>query len=191
MVDVARRAGRPARLLELACGAGELSLQLSALAARRGLPLEVTGSDIVPGYVEGANREAEARGLPVRFRRVDALELDVERGAFDLLFIAQSVHHFSPGQLAVMIARAEAAGAALFIAADGRRALAPVFALPLLVGITGDLGLMHDALLSARRFYSEAELRFVAEAAAPSARVELTTNHPLLTVLTVTFDRAR
>ena len=80
----------------------------------------------------------------------------------------QSLHHFTPGQLALMIAQVGAAGARTFVGIDGR-------------------WFVHDALVSARRLYAEAELELVASIAAPTARVSVGANGPFHSVLTVEY----
>ncbi len=187
--------GRPARLLELASGAGEFSMQLARRAAQAGLPVEVTGSDIQRAYVERNNEVAVERELPVRFRHLNAFDLsDVMPSEFDLLFVTQSVHHFTPGQLAMMIAQGRRAGADTFVAVDGRRTLlllgfVPVFqtALSLATQRQVDGDFIHDGIISARRFYSEPELSLIARIAAPHAHVTVQRNEPAYSVLTVRY----
>jgi SAM-dependent methyltransferase len=187
---IARRERRPARALELASGAGEFSLELARLAQRKGLPVEVTGSDVIPAYVDAANRKAAARGLPIRFRRLNAFQLEsLTPGDFDLVFIIQSIHHFTPGQLAMMIAQARFAGARYFVGVDGRRSLALLGLMPLLTSLAGPLDrrFLHDGLVSARRFYAEDELALVARIAAPGAKIAMQRAEPGFSVLRVKF----
>lgn len=185
---VAAREKRPVRVLELAAGSGEFSFALAARAKRRKLDVEVTGSDYEPTYVEAANREARRRGLDVPFRELDAFDMhQVEDGAFDLVFIAQSIHHFTPGQLARTIAESGRVARYAFVGVDLRRSL---FLFPFGIGVaalTRDPAYMHDSVVSMRKAYSEAELALVAELAAPSAHVCARPQHPLYSVLTVEY----
>lgn len=187
----ARDRGRPARLLELASGSGEFTLALAEAAQREGLPVEVTGSDIVEYYVDNGNASAQRRGLDVRFRRINAFDMgDVDAGDYDLVFIAQSVHHFSPGQVAMMIAQSRRIAGHGFVAVDGQRAL---HMLPL-TGFVGAVGMAisqrhhmaYDAIVSGRRFYGHAELEIAARSAAPQATITVRNAFPFYTVLTVT-----
>jgi SAM-dependent methyltransferase len=68
------------RVLDVACGAGQLSLP----AARTGA--EVAGIDIAPNLVEQARARAQAEGLDIRFEEGDAEELPYEEASFDLVF---------------------------------------------------------------------------------------------------------
>jgi hypothetical protein len=180
--------GRPVRLLELAAGSGEFSLQVERLARRRGLAVQATGSDVVPEYVAGANREARRRSVGARFVELDAFTMaGVEPGAYDVAFIAQSVHHFSPGQMAAMIRAARRVCTTGFVAVDGQRSLALLGLLPV-VGLALSRDFAHDSFVSARKFYSEAELDLIAELAAPGAVRRVRSHHPGFSVLTVDFD---
>jgi hypothetical protein len=187
LARIARRDGRPARLLELAGGTGGFALALADVAARRNIPVEVHGSDIVPVFVEHARAEAARRRLPVSFQVLDATDLScLGPGAYDIVFVAQSMHHFSPGMLGAMIAEASRVAGDSFVGIDGFRSLA------MLGFVTGTAVLslhppsLHDAWISARSFYSHGDLRVIAELAAPGARVA-TTRRFINTVLEVDF----
>ena len=67
------------RVLDVACGAGQLALP----AARAGAV--ATGVDIAPNSIARARARAQAEGLAVRFDEGDAEELPYEDGAFDVV----------------------------------------------------------------------------------------------------------
>ncbi len=186
---VARRERRPARVLELASGSGEFTMALGRLAGRKGLPVRVTGSDIVPAYVADANIRAQARRLPVRFVELNAFDLlsTLTPGDYDIYFIAQSIHHFSAGQLAMMVAQAGLAGARHFVGIDGRRSLLMAVGLPMFTALSLQPDLVHDAAITARRFYSEPELALIADIAAPDADVSVERAEPGYSVLHVRY----
>ncbi len=188
-----REQGRPARVLELATGAGEFSLRCPEAAQRRGLAIEITGSDIVPAYVEKANAEAARRRVDVRFEVRNAFALDVPRGRYDLCFIGQSMHHFSAGQLALMMAQARRVCTTGFVGVDGLRSLLLLSTIPaysLLFGSPNRLDFAHDALLSTRKFFSEPELELIARVAVPDGRATVRSSHPGYTVIHVDFEGA-
>lgn len=186
--EVSQREGRPARLLELASGSGEFTFALAQAARAAGLPVEVTGSDYVPEYVAQGREKARARGLDVRFEVVDAFDMSAcPAGAWDLVFIAQSAHHFTAGQLAMMVAQSRRIATTAFIAVDGRRSLQLLVAVPLGAAVTLESGLVHDAYVTARKFFTESELAEVARIAAPDARVDVTYRRPGYSVLTASW----
>jgi len=177
-----QRFDRPARVLELAAGSGEFSRYL---ARRDESPsIEVTCTDVVQRYVDDAAERAS--DLPMQCMQLDAADMSkLEDDAFDVGFIGQAIHHFSPGLLARVIAEAGRVCRAGFVAADGKRG--PMVAL----GITGFAAMteggdfLHDAVISARRFYSEPELEVIARLAAPKHDVRVGTRFPSLTILEV------
>lgn len=175
-VEAARAEGRTVRCLELASGSGRLALALAEHARRRGLPIDITGSDLSPTAVTAANRRAE--GTPgVSFRVLDATTMaGVEPGQFDILFFVQSAHHFSPGLLARITASGARVAGRVFVGIDGFRA--PW--MPLIVGATSVVypQLAHDALISTRKFYSAAELRVIGELAVGADRLVVSRRWP-------------
>ena len=80
MVDhIAPQPGQ--RILELACGTGDVGLLLAELVAPHG---EVVLSDFAPGMLTAAQERAAARGLTnVRFKQIDAESIDLEAASLD------------------------------------------------------------------------------------------------------------
>jgi SAM-dependent methyltransferase len=68
------------RVLDVACGAGQLALP----AARTGA--SVTGVDIATNLIEQAQARAKAEGLRIRFEEGDAEDLPYDDAAFDLVY---------------------------------------------------------------------------------------------------------
>jgi ubiquinone/menaquinone biosynthesis C-methylase UbiE len=76
-----------ARVLELGCGAGDLSLRL----AERGL--DATGVDVSPAAVEWARQKAASRGLAAAFRVRDVPDLrDFADSGFDGVLDGYCLH---------------------------------------------------------------------------------------------------
>jgi 2-polyprenyl-3-methyl-5-hydroxy-6-metoxy-1,4-benzoquinol methylase len=66
-------------VLDTACGYGRHSRAL----AQRGF--QVTGVDLMPGYLAEARRRAKAAGVAVTFKKADLRDLRAYRGGFDLV----------------------------------------------------------------------------------------------------------
>jgi SAM-dependent methyltransferase len=79
----------PLSILDAACGVGTQALGLAALGHR------VTASDLSAGAVERARREAQARGLDIRFSVADMREVAARHaGPFDVVIACDnSVPH--------------------------------------------------------------------------------------------------
>lgn len=191
MLEMARDLGRPVKVLEIAGGTGGLSLALAEASGRSGLPLQITCSDVMEASLDEGRRRAEEQGVAVDFRYLDAFDLgSLRQERFDLVLIAQSMHHFSPGRLAVMIAQAERSGARTFIGIDGQRSLAVSLGMPLVTALQANADFMHDGLVSARKFYSEPELDAIA-ATATGRCDHLVAHRWPGTLLYVRFDGTR
>jgi len=67
------------RVLDTACGYGRHSRAL----AERGW--DVTGVDVMPGYLSEARRRAKAAGMAVKFKRAELKDLRAFRGGYDLV----------------------------------------------------------------------------------------------------------
>ena len=179
------------RVLELASGSGGLALALAEEALRKNLPISVTGSDIVPKFVEAGNRQAAAKQLPVNFQLLNAFNLPLfPEGSFDLMVISQSLHHFTPGQLAIMIAQAAQQTKTAFVGIDGYRSILLTGGVPLMASIQCIPSFALDGLISARKFYSELELDLIAEIATGKRDHTVICDWPL-SILTVRFDGRR
>lgn len=187
--ELSRRKKRPARILELASGAGGFAFSIADRAKRSSLPVEITGSDIVPEYVEYCNRTAAERKLPVRFSVINAFAMDTldDLHPSDIILVSQSLHHFSPGQLARIIEQSRLHGASLFLGLDGHRGADLLAGVPLIAMLQGISVLTLDGYTSARKFYSELELDLIAQIATGSTRHRVDFSWPL-SVLRIPFE---
>jgi demethylmenaquinone methyltransferase/2-methoxy-6-polyprenyl-1,4-benzoquinol methylase len=81
----------PRRVLDLACGTGDLTLMLKRSAPEA----EVVGGDFALPMLEIARAKAQKSGLQVRFQEADALKLDFPDGHFDAITIAFGFRNFA------------------------------------------------------------------------------------------------
>lgn len=85
--------GRPVRVLDIACGGGDVLVDVARRARRAGVSVELHGCDVSPVAL------AEARGLGVQEGALDVFELDVTRNdlprGYDLLTTSLFLHHLS------------------------------------------------------------------------------------------------
>jgi ubiquinone/menaquinone biosynthesis C-methylase UbiE len=92
--DVAAIAPEGARVLEVGCGPGHLSIRLA-----RNHGLEVTGLDLDPAMVErarvNADRSADGRSRRPTFTVGDVASLSFPDGSFDLVVSTLSMHHWA------------------------------------------------------------------------------------------------
>lgn len=182
-----QREGRRPRLLDIASGHGGFPIELASLAGKKNFDVEVTGSDIQPGHMEGASRRAKSLGVSAGFRVLNAFDMsDVRKGDYDVVMILQAMHHFRPGQLARMIAESVRIAGTGFIGIDIARSPAlPFFLAGQLFLYSGNYYFAYDGYLSARKSYDRTELELIARAAAPGARIGCRTRLPAFNVLEV------
>lgn len=185
--QIAAERNRSVRLLELASGSGELAMQLARIAAKKDLPLEVTGSDYVEAVVLNAAKRAERRGLDVRFLNINAFDMGsaLVKGQYDMFLIVGTMHHFKPGKLAVMMAQARRFSdpGSLFVGIDPFRSIPMVLFLPIAHLITFLPDHIYDAWLTARKAYTLCELEQIARIALPDAPITVAHSIPGLTFL--------
>lgn len=178
---------RPVRILELASGSGEFSFALEGLAAKAGIQVDITGSDYFVEHVEAGNRKAAARDSLVNFIPVNAFDMSgIEPGSYDIVFIAQSIHHFSAGQVAMMVAQATRVASVGFIGIDGRRSAELFLVVPLPSLLLRSRDYLHDAMVTLRKFYTETELELIARLAVPDGFVSVRPELPGYSVLMAT-----
>jgi 2-polyprenyl-3-methyl-5-hydroxy-6-metoxy-1,4-benzoquinol methylase len=102
-------APRSVRVLDIACGGGDIAVALARRAKRSGLPIEVDGCDVSGRAIEEAQRRAtDAAAQDVRFFRLDALEQPLPKG-YDVLTSSLFLHHLSEEQAAHLLRRMAAA----------------------------------------------------------------------------------
>ncbi len=187
ITEVAERTKREVRVLELASGAGGLAFALAETAEQKNLDVRITASDIVPAFIEEGNGIAAKKKLAVSFRLLNAFDMtELEMGEFDIVVMAQSLHHFTPGQLAVIIAQSARYATTAFVGIDGYRSMLLAGGVPLIASLQGIGSFTLDGLTSARKFYSELELDMIAELATGKRDHTLECLWPL-SVLTVSF----
>ncbi len=164
------------------------AIALAEEVQRKNLAVSVTGSDIVPIFIEEGNRLAAEKKLPLSFRQLNAYDLsEFSAGSFDLMVLSQSLHHFTPGQLAVMIAQSAKYTKTAFVGIDGYRSILLAGGVPLMASMQGIASFALDGFTSARKFYSEPELAIIAEIATGKKDHTITSSWPL-SILTIRFD---
>jgi SAM-dependent methyltransferase len=186
--EIAGATGKQVRLLELASGSGGLAFAIAEYAQKNRLNISVKASDIIPEFVSAGNRHAEERRLPVTFRLINAFDMHhLGPDEFDIVVISQSMHHFTPGQLALMIAQAKQHTTTAFVGIDGHRSMLLLGGVPLVASLQGMIPFAQDGLTSARKFYSDLELDIITRIATGENNHRVTCSWPM-SILTIRFD---
>ncbi len=110
ILELARNtSGRPLRILDVACGGGDVPIRLHKAATAAGLSIEIEGCDNHPVAVAHATRAAEQCGVGIRFFLHDILSDPLPEG-YDVVTSSLFLHHLSDDEAVVALRRMAAAG---------------------------------------------------------------------------------
>lgn len=111
----------PIRMLDVACGGGDVAVTVAARARRAGVALEVHCCDRSPRALDRARARGEAAGIGLHLHELDVL-LDPLPGGFDLVTSTLFLHHLERSDAVELLRRMAGAGRRLLIQ-DLRRTL--------------------------------------------------------------------
>jgi 2-polyprenyl-3-methyl-5-hydroxy-6-metoxy-1,4-benzoquinol methylase len=113
--------GRPLRILDIACGGGQLTVALARRMEREGITGEVLGCDLSPVAVEYATTLAARAGLKhVHFAPLDVLNDPWPQG-FDVVHCSLFLHHLADSDVVVVLRKMAQAAGRLVVVSDLRR----------------------------------------------------------------------
>lgn len=105
----------PIRVLDVACGGGDIAMELARKAKRLNLPITIDGCDMSPTAVAFAQESAERRRADVRFFVLDAICGSIPSG-YDVIYTTLFFHHLTNAQAKQMLSdMMSAAGSTLLI----------------------------------------------------------------------------
>jgi 2-polyprenyl-3-methyl-5-hydroxy-6-metoxy-1,4-benzoquinol methylase len=156
---------RPLRLLDVACGAGDVLIRLARRACRAGLSLELSGCDQSDTALEHARRRAASAGVPVTLLRRDVLTEPLPNG-FDVITTSLFVHHLTDEQAVGLLSSMADAAQRLVLVNDLRRSLPGLALAHLACRLLTRSPVVHtDGPLSVRAAFTPEEARHLADRA--------------------------
>jgi SAM-dependent methyltransferase len=163
---IARRArerpGELVRVLDIACGGGDVASALAQRAAREGLGVRVAGCDVSPTAVALARRRAEARGIGVAFFECDVLAGPLPSG-YDVITATLFLHHLDEAQAVDLLRRMRlAAGRAALVDDLVRSQWGHALAWAGCRLLSGSPVVHHDGPVSVAAAFTPAEVRDLA-----------------------------
>jgi SAM-dependent methyltransferase len=172
--EIARlgRAGvRPVRVLDVACGGGDMLAALARRSRRRGVDVELHGCDLNPVALERARAGAGGR-LGVTFQTLDVVDDPLPTG-FDVVCTSLFLHHLEHRNAVRLLgAMARAARRLVFVQDLRRTRLGHVFARVGLQVLTRSDVARHDGLVSVEAAFTTEEAEALCrEAGLAGARV--------------------
>lgn len=164
---------RPVRVLDVACGGGDVLIDVARAARRSAVPVELHGCDLNPvARAEARARGAAEDGVPKLFR-LDVIREDLPPG-YDVICCSLFLHHLDRTEAVELLQRmANAAGHALLVQDLRRTKLGYILAWVGLHALTRSDVARIDGLRSVRAAFSVAEARALcADAGLAGVRVE-------------------
>lgn len=98
VAQLAVKLGRPIRILDVACGGGDVATSLQHHANRKQVPITVVGCDISETAIQFATQRAQQRQVQVSFVQNDVLNEELPQG-FDLIYSSLFLHHLKSEEM--------------------------------------------------------------------------------------------
>ena len=149
---------RPATILDLATGSGDIPLAISRWADRRQRPVAIVASDYSGAILALARKQVAGRP-DITLAGYDAREVPLPDGSFDIVLCSLSLHHFPPDDAVRTLREMDRLAVSGFILNDLRRGRLGYVAAWVAARLTTRNRLTrNDAPLSVRRAYTVDEL---------------------------------
>ncbi|MEI6668232.1 MAG: methyltransferase domain-containing protein [Acidobacteriota bacterium] len=112
---------RPIRILDMACGGGQVAVGLAQRFARAAIPAEVLGCDVSQVALDYARALAARAGVQqVRFVQSDVM-LDTWPTGFDVVHCSLFLHHLADEEAVELLGKMKQAAARCVVVSDLRR----------------------------------------------------------------------
>lgn len=160
-----RLGGRKLRVLDVACGGGDVAIAIDQLAARRGVSLEVTGCDLSSEALAYARAGALREGAGVSFLEGDVFGDPLP--SCDAIVSSLFLHHLETGGAVELLRRMAATARHLVLLSDLLRSrLGRAYAYLASRLLTRSPIVRNDAMLSVAAAFTASEARELALRAA-------------------------
>lgn len=109
--------GEPLRVLDLACGRGDVLIEIARRAKRDGVPVQLAGWDLSPTAIDQTRELATQHGFEVETTVANVL-IDELPGDFDVIYCSLFLHHLSNADAELFLRRAAAATKGVVLVSD-------------------------------------------------------------------------
>jgi SAM-dependent methyltransferase len=117
IVSLSRARQGSVRVLDLACGGGDVPIDLALRAARSRLDIRIEGCDVSPEAVGFASKLSEDRRAAVRFFVLDALRDPIPAG-YDVVTCSLFLHHLDESDAIALLRKLGDSSARLILVND-------------------------------------------------------------------------
>jgi len=121
-----RSGSRPVRVLDVACGGGDVLIEIARRATRRRVPVQLVGYDVSAVAVErararaGPHHRGDSGAVATRFEQLDVLAAPLPSGSH-LVHCSLFLHHLSAGEATRLLQAMAAACEHILLVQDLRR----------------------------------------------------------------------
>jgi 2-polyprenyl-3-methyl-5-hydroxy-6-metoxy-1,4-benzoquinol methylase len=158
-------AARPIRVLDVACGGGDVVLAIRQQAEKAQLPIEVAGCDISETAINFANARAADSRANVNFFQADAIGAALP-DEFDVVMCSLFLHHLDEDDAIKLLTGMGRAARRVVLVNDLRRTRLGYLMAYVGVRLLSRSKIVHtDGPLSVRAAFSMAEVKSMADAA--------------------------
>jgi SAM-dependent methyltransferase len=165
VVSLARRGMRPVRVLDVACGDGDVLLAVARRAGRRGVAVELSGCDVSGVALHRARERFAAEARDARFLETDAVRGELP-GTHHLTTSSLFLHHLDESDARRLLERMARAAECRMLVQDLRRSrLGYILAWGGLRVLTRSDVARRDGPVSVRAAFTTEEARALAHAA--------------------------
>ena len=156
---------RPVRVLDLACGGGDITRRLARLALRSGRSFRFDGCDVSARAVRYAAAAADQRGIPCRFFQLDILSEPLP-GGYDYCVSSLFLHHLEEARVVELLHRISRVVERGLFLTDLDRSMNGFLLAALVPRLVTRSPVVHDdAVLSVRAAFAFEEMEAVARRA--------------------------
>lgn len=149
----------PLRVLDVACGGGDIAIRLARIARRSPIEVSIDGCDISTRAIRFAAGEAARWGVPCRFFPLDVVAEPLPHG-YDAFICSLFLHHLSEDEVLALLAKMVAASNRGFVIDDLHRSVGG-YLLAEVVGrvVSRSPVVHHDGPCSVRAAFTIEEMR--------------------------------
>jgi 2-polyprenyl-3-methyl-5-hydroxy-6-metoxy-1,4-benzoquinol methylase len=158
-----RQPSRELRLLDVACGGGDVAMRLVQSARREGVRLSASACDISPTAIEFAKKRADRVDIPLELFRFDVLNDEWPTG-FDVIINSLFLHHLQTDAATVVLGRMAGAARHLVLVNDLVRCRQGYLLARFAARLLSRSPIVHsDGPISVKAAFTPSELRVMAE----------------------------
>lgn len=123
IVELRKQKTGTLRVLDLACGGGDVLIALARRAAKASMDIRWIGADMSPVALDFARRQVDAGGVEIEFEKIDIF-VDALPADLDLAMNSLFMHHLTVDQSIAVLQKMSAAAGTVLINDLRRGALA-------------------------------------------------------------------